>query len=101
MSRRLVVDEDAEEELAAAYAWYERQREGLGNDLMRAVDAAVAAIGSTPSLAISHVSDELGARRVQVRRYPYSVVYIVTDDEVRIIAFAHGRRRPAYWRDRT
>lgn len=36
------------------------------------------------------------------RRFPYSVMYyLVQDDELRIIAVAHQRRRPNYWAKRS
>ena len=34
------------------------------------------------------------------RDFPFSLVYVRRDDEVEIIAVAHGRRRPGYWRSR-
>jgi plasmid stabilization system protein ParE len=41
-----------------------------------------------------------GRRRYFFNRFPYSVIYQVTGDELRIIAVAHQRRRPGYWRGR-
>ena len=41
-----------------------------------------------------------GRRRYFLSRFPYSVIYQLTADELRIIAVAHHRRRPAYWRAR-
>jgi plasmid stabilization system protein ParE len=41
-----------------------------------------------------------GKRRVLMRRFPYSVVYAVEGDEIRILAVAHHSRRPGYWRAR-
>jgi hypothetical protein len=40
------------------------------------------------------------ARRYVVPRFPFSSVYRMREDEVEIIAVAHGRRRPGYWRSR-
>jgi toxin ParE1/3/4 len=39
-------------------------------------------------------------RRLPLRRFPYSIVYYVRDSEVRILAVAHQRRRPGFWRGR-
>ncbi len=36
-------------------------------------------------------------RRYLLRRFPYSVIYQMTADELRVIAIAHHRRRPGYW----
>jgi plasmid stabilization system protein ParE len=36
-------------------------------------------------------------RRYLLRRFPYSIIYQVTTEELRILAVAHHRRRPGYW----
>ncbi|WP_437581980.1 hypothetical protein [Sorangium sp. So ce887] len=35
-----------------------------------------------------------------VRRFPYSVLYRVRDDPIRILAIARQKRRPFTWRGR-
>ena len=39
-------------------------------------------------------------RRILVRRFPYGLVYRVEPDAIFIVAVAHLRRRPGYWRRR-
>jgi toxin ParE1/3/4 len=39
-------------------------------------------------------------RRYILRRFPYSIIYQITADELRILAVAHHRRRPGYWAQR-
>ena len=39
-------------------------------------------------------------RRYLFRRFPYSIIYQVTAGELRVVAVAHHRRRPAYWASR-
>jgi plasmid stabilization system protein ParE len=41
------------------------------------------------------------ARRSLLRDFPYSVIYRETPREIQILAIAHGKRRPGYWRKRT
>ena len=31
---------------------------------------------------------------------PFAIVYVELDTEVLVLAVAHGRRRPGYWRER-
>jgi plasmid stabilization system protein ParE len=40
-------------------------------------------------------------RRSYLRRFPYSIIYQVTREEIRVVAVAHHRRRPGYWAKRT
>jgi len=32
-----------------------------------------------------------------VRRYPYSIFYLIEDEVVEIVAVAHHKQRPGYW----
>lgn len=41
-----------------------------------------------------------GKRRYVMRHFPYSIIYTVSGEEVRILAIAHQSRRPGYWRGR-
>jgi plasmid stabilization system protein ParE len=41
-----------------------------------------------------------GKRRVVTRRFPFSILYTVVDDQVRILAVAHHSRHPGHWRSR-
>jgi toxin ParE1/3/4 len=96
------IEPEATEELAAAAEWYEHRREGLGRELLAAVDAVLAMVahdagrfppypGSDPRLAV---------RRAGTPRFPFSIAFIELDSVVRVVAIAHERRRPGYWRHR-
>ena len=41
-----------------------------------------------------------GRRRYLMKHFPYSLVYIVFGDEIRIWAVAHHSGRPGYWTGR-
>ena len=41
-----------------------------------------------------------GARRVLLRRFPFKLVYVVEPDRCVVLAVAHWRRRPGYWKPR-
>lgn len=41
-----------------------------------------------------------GKRRLVLRRFPYSLIYTVAGDQLRILAVAHHSRHPGYWRGR-
>jgi plasmid stabilization system protein ParE len=99
MSKPLRIDEEADAELLAAASWYELQRQGLGADFLAAVDDAVDLIVEQPGIGSSPPATDhsLGVRRVLVRTFPFAVVYVELSHETRILAFAHGSRRPGYW----
>ena len=41
-----------------------------------------------------------GRRRYLMKRFPYSLAYTVSAEEIHILAIAHQSRRPGYWRGR-
>jgi hypothetical protein len=43
---------------------------------------------------------ELGFGGTSSPRFPFSLVYRVLESEVEVLAVAHGKRRPGYWRSR-
>lgn len=87
----------ADEEFAAAALWYEQQVAGLGDVFENAVDLALASIIEAPE---RQPFFEAGCRRWPLRRFPYSIVYLVEGEDLWIVAVAHERRRPGYWADR-
>jgi hypothetical protein len=88
---------EAREELDEAFAFYENEREGLGFEFAIEVWRAVARIEELP-LAWPALTKRI--RRCQTNRFPYGVVYHVARDRILIIAIAHSRRSPRYWRGR-
>ncbi len=103
MTRSLRIADEAEAELEDAADWYDEQRPGLGDDLMEAAEEAVSRIVERPEagMPVRGLPEGLPLRRVFLRRFRrYSVVYLLTADEIRILAFAHMGREPGYWLDR-
>lgn len=41
-----------------------------------------------------------GTRRYLLHHFPFSVVYLDEPEVVIIVAVAHGRRKPGYWKER-
>jgi len=102
MSHRVIVLDEAEDELIAAEQWYETQRPGLGQEFRSAIDEAMERVLKAPLAAspIVNVPASIGARRVFVKRFPYSIVFIEHGEDLWVVAFAHHHRRPGYWRGR-
>ena len=89
---------DARQELRQAAQYYERQVAGLGFAFTDEVERTVELIQESPGIG-SPVWQYY--RRVFVRRFPYSVVYREFENKLFVVAVAHHRRRPNYWRVRT
>jgi hypothetical protein len=39
-------------------------------------------------------------RRKPLRRFPYWILYSITNSRIRLLAVSHQRRRPLYWSGR-
>ena len=89
----------AADELDEAVRWYEAQRPGLGAEFYDAIREALALIAEHEEAGTS-VGRDLRTRRLLVARFPYQIVYRLTATETVILAVAHLKRRPGYWRDR-
>ena len=102
MIKPIRTEPEAEQELLEAACWYEQRRPGLGLEFLAAIRAAVELIQHDPAggSRVPGVKDEVPARRIVLRRFPYAVVFLELETEVRILAFAHARRRPGYWSGR-
>lgn len=87
----------AEEEMTEASQFYEAASTGLGIDFLDDVQRVINAVRESP-LAGSTVGGKF--RRVLLHRFPFSIIYAAEADAIVIVAVAHQRRRPNYWRSR-
>jgi len=99
VTRVLRSSEPASEELIEAVRWYEAQRTGLGAEFWVAVLATLSLLQSHEESG-SPVGDDPRTRRLLVGRFPYQIVYRLRAEEIVVVAFAHLKRRPGYWKHR-
>ena len=97
MSFPLVIEPEAEDDLANAYHWYEDQCPGLGREFLECVKEVFDRIRRTPEV---HALTYRNVRQTLVRRFPYVVCYTFEADTVYVIAVFHGHRDPSDWKPR-
>lgn len=88
---------DADEEFREAARYYEHEAPGVGLAFIAEVHRAVAAIVLHPRSAKKVRGD---IRSKLLSRFSYSVLYTVEPGLILIVAVAHHKRRPTYWRRR-
>jgi toxin ParE1/3/4 len=98
LTRRLRVCPEAEAEIIAAAEWYETRRQGLGVELVAALDEAFDDLLESPTRDPVW-REGFPYRKRSLRGFPYLIFYL-TGDDVEILAIAHARRRPGYWLER-
>ena len=97
MAKRLEVLPAAVAEAVAAAGWYRERDERVAGAFEDDLARAFAEIERTPEAWPVHLH---GTRRFLLRRFPYEVVYKVYPEVALIVAVAHCKRRPGYWRRR-
>jgi toxin ParE1/3/4 len=102
LKRSVKVLDAAAEQAAEAAAWFRRQREGLGFEFQEAIEAALDLLEDeiVPPTPVPGIAGKRGAKRLILKRFPYSVIVREHGSELVVVAFAHHCRRPGYWRDR-
>jgi plasmid stabilization system protein ParE len=88
---------DAEAEIAAAFAWYLERNPQAADAFRTEVSDSIDSLSEAPT---KWKVTEDGARRRVLRHFPYTVFFDVEGDTVFVLAVAHQRRGPGYWRKR-
>ena len=88
----------AKKELRRARSWYEEREAGLGNELLDEVLEALEKIERDNLIGVRLEQTRFRFHRLQ--RFPYVIYYECLQDRIRVVAIAHGRQRPGYWKRR-
>jgi plasmid stabilization system protein ParE len=88
---------EAEEELREASHYYETEAPGVGVTFVTEVRRVVRSIVENPYAAVAVGS---GIRKTVMSHFPYNIIYAVEADLIVIVAVAHQKKRPRYWRAR-
>jgi len=93
---------EATAEARAVTVWYEERREGLGAEFIAALmdRARKAELMPGAGRLERDAPERFELRWYDLKRFPYSLLAGSVRDERVVVAVAHARRRPGYWRQR-
>lgn len=98
MTRRVVdLHPEAIAEGHEARLWY-RLRSQTAEDRFRL--ALRRAIGSVREAPERWPADDAGVRQCRLIGFPYRLIYWTDGDNSIVVAIAHSKRRPGYWKER-
>jgi len=97
MMKRIDVHPEARLETKTSILWYRGQSESAAIGFAFELKEAFLAIRKHPHLYPAYLH---GTQRRILDRYPFSIVYRELLDQIQIIAIAHQKRRPGYWKSR-
>jgi plasmid stabilization system protein ParE len=98
MSLPIIIQPEAEEDIASAYGWYERQQPGLGRRFLDQLTAAFTRVADGPGMYDLIWED---VRSCRLRRFPYLIYFRIQPERIEVLAVLHGSRHPETWQDRT
>ena len=87
----------AETEFSDAAAYYEDIEEELGDRFIDHITRSVEIIKQHPF--IGHLIKDR-VRKLPLTQFPHDIIYCLSENEIVIVAIAHQKREPDYWRDR-
>ncbi len=81
----------ARDDVELAFAWYERQRRGLGFEFLDCVEVAVKSILENPEMYRQHYSNFRG---YVIRRFPFSIFYTIENTDIIVHSVFDNRQDP-------
>ena len=88
---RLVIREEAEQDILAAMTWYAAKRLGLEQEFFMSFDEALVFLSRWPRGGKMVKGD---IRSFPLERFPYAVIHSASKDEIVVIRVYHQRRDP-------
>jgi plasmid stabilization system protein ParE len=81
-----------------SFDWYAQRSTQAAVRFAATVDAALDKVAANPA---QFASPDGVHRECPVKRFPFRIVYRLVDNRVLIVAIAHAKQRPGYWRNRS
>jgi plasmid stabilization system protein ParE len=94
----VLVQAAARRDLRDAAAWYRERNPEVADRFVREVEHTFELIERFPKTGARIPLVDGKARRLPVAGFPYHVVFEDLIDRIEVLAIAHDRRRPGYWR---
>ena len=95
--RPIVVHPAVIAEARAAVDWYHERSVSAARVFVLEIDRAISRIAERPQIWPHYAH---GTQRYLLHRFPFFVVYRQTSLRIEIVAIAHDKRKPGYWKER-
>lgn len=88
---------EAESESIKAYSWYKEIRPELGNDFQESLLTKIKSIKQNPNYSSFTYKN---VRSSRLKKFPYSIIYRISNRQIQVIAVFHHSRNPHEWKTR-
>jgi toxin ParE1/3/4 len=96
-SRPIIVHPAVVDESQAAVDWYRERSLSAARAFLTELDQAISRIAERPQIWPQYTQ---GTQRYLLHRFPFLVIFRQTSVRIEIVAIAHARRKPGYWKER-
>ena len=97
MARPFEFHDGARADFDESFHWYAARSAGTAVGFAAAVDEALEKIDANPA---RFQSTHGGCRLCPLSRYPFRVIFREQPERIIVVAIAHAKRRPNFWRSR-
>ena len=88
---------EATKELTSSIQYYEEKSIGLGAKFLDEIEVAIAQALAYPKSGSLLTKQD---RRILLDRFPYEIIYDVSENIITITTVKHMKRKPGYWESR-
>jgi plasmid stabilization system protein ParE len=88
---------EAVDEARVALEWYQARSHTAAEAFLAELDRGIENVRAAPEAYPPYLH---GTRCYLFHRFPYLLVYRIVPSALQVIAVAHSRRRPGYWKAR-
>ncbi len=81
----------------SSFDWYASQSKTAAERFSIAVDSALSRIARDPE---QFVRIDARHRECLVKRFPFRIIFRMEASRIVVVAIAHAKRRPGYWKGR-
>lgn len=89
----IVLQSEAILDIQEAFEWYEKQKAGLGFELIEEIENGYEKLGKHP-LHYTAINDKF--RRIKINRFPYLIVFEIEENNIIITQLKHTSRKPEF-----
>lgn len=94
---RVFFHPEAQEELDRSLDWYSERSDIVSRAFVQETKLCIRKIQAYPRRSKKYTSE---TRQFLYPNFPFRIIYRETEKEIQIVAIAHHRRLPGYWKRR-
>jgi plasmid stabilization system protein ParE len=97
MTRHVILHTEAEAEILEALSWYAERSALAARAFVQELSGVILRATHSPETWPRAFGN---TRRIVFPRFPFNLVFRIKGGTIEIVAVAHQRRRPSYWKNR-